>query len=47
MLRRSCGGVCFAQQKIGAALNVSRRDVPPELAASRLRLLLTWQTDNI
>ena len=26
---------------------MSRRDVPPELAASRLPLLLTWQADNI
>ena len=26
---------------------MSRRDVAPELAASRLRLLLTWQADNI
>ena len=26
---------------------MSRRDVAPELAASHLRLLLTWQADNI
>ena len=35
------------QQKIGTAFIVSRPDVAPELAASRLRLLLTWQADNI